>query len=53
MRQLPLASDRDRLAAARYATEKLLQAMRRGGKGWGHLRRTDAAIVSRRSHLAK
>lgn len=48
-RSLPEITDRDRISAARYATEALLLAMRRRPNGWMHRRRADAGIMSKRN----
>lgn len=51
-RQLPLASDRDRIAAARYAAEKLAHHMsviaKRKRLLWVSYYSSDGAVVSRR-----
>jgi hypothetical protein len=63
--QLPVASDRDRIAAARYAARQIWEAIiRRGGryprraaapvvmaKGWIHRLNNDGGIVSRKSNV--
>jgi S-adenosylmethionine:diacylglycerol 3-amino-3-carboxypropyl transferase len=52
VRYLPLASDRDRIAAARYAIERLDAAMRRKRKQrFWHFTTSDGAIISERNKI--
>lgn len=48
VRELPQASDRDRLSAARYAVERILRAMRGKRNGWQHTQTSHWAVVSRK-----